>query len=72
MYHECSNFIWDKIEEIKRELKESERLQQWIDELIIKKTNVLIGKLIDVKERKIDWHFNSDEAIKLGFINEVI
>ena len=72
MYHEISTFMWDKLESIKQDLKEGERLQVILDSIILNNTQILKEKLDNVKERKIDWYISAEEALKLGIIDEII
>ena len=72
LYHEITTYVWDKIEQVKQDLKETERLQVIIDNIVLEKTNILKEKLDDIKERKIDWFIPADEALKLGIIDEIL
>ena len=72
MYHEMSTLMWDKLESIKQDLKEGERLQVILDSIILNNTQILKEKLDNIKERKIDWYISAEEALKLGIIDEII
>ncbi len=72
LYHEISGFVWDKLEAIKQDLKELERLQKMYDSIIIENSNILQDKLNDYKHIKSEWYIPAQEALKLGLCHEVL
>lgn len=72
MYHEVTNYVWDKATEIRRTLDETNRLQGVVDEIILSKTAILKDKLDEVKEKKIDWYISMQEALRLNIVEEII
>ena len=72
LYHEASTFVWDKIEAVKQSLKETERIQEVIDNYVLEKTNILSDKLYEVKSKKLDWYISANEAVKLGIADDII
>lgn len=72
MYHQISTMTWDKLEGIKQEVKECERLEAMYDGYVLKKTNLMQEKLDEVKQRKAEWYIGADDAKKLGIIDEVL
>lgn len=73
MYHEIA---WDtgyeKLTNHKFGVKEGERLIKMFDNIIVNNTNITQRKLNEVKKQQKEWHINSDEALKLGIIDEII
>ena len=73
MYHEIA---WDtgyeKLTNHKFGVKEGERLIKMFDNTIVDNTNITQRKLNEVKKQQKEWYINSDEALKLGIIDEII
>jgi len=72
LYHEVSNFIGDKLEGIKQEVSEMERLQVLYDNIITENSNIMQEKLNSYKERKADWFIPAQDALKLGLCHKII
>jgi len=73
MYHECLDSMpYDQITVLKENLEETDRLMAMYDEYITSNTTLTQKQLNKVKNKKIDWHFGSDEALSYNIINEVI
>ncbi|MGG1659537.1 ClpP family protease [Brevibacillus sp. NRS-1366] len=72
MYHEVSSFVWDKLEGLKQEVKEMQRLQDMYDAIIKENTNIMQDKLDAIKERKAEWYIPTEDALKLGICHEII
>ena len=72
MYHEIATISWDKLEGIKRDVKECKRLQKMYDSKIIKNTNVSKKKLKELCKSKHDWFLSAKEAKKYGVIDSVV
>jgi ATP-dependent Clp protease protease subunit len=56
----------------KLELKETERVQKQMDEYLISRTKLTSKVLNTFKEKKDNWYFSTDIAIKYNIINELI
>lgn len=73
MYHECLDSMpYDQITVLKENLEETDRLMAMYDEYITSNTTLTQKQLNKVKNKKIDWHFGSEEALSYNIINEVI
>lgn len=72
MYHQVLTGAWGKIEQIKEDLGEAERLCAIYDGIVLGKSNIRKDDLERVKERRADWFIGADEALKLGIIDEII
>ncbi len=71
MYHEVSQWVGDKLEGLKLELVELERLQNSYDAFITSRTCITTDQLLDYRSRKAEWYMSSKEALDLkvcGFI----
>ena len=71
MYHEISSYVADKLEGIKQDVVEGERLQAMLDGMIIAKTKVLQEQLNKYKETKSEWYIPAREALKLKIACEI-
>ena len=69
MFHDISTGVLDKIEGIKQELKEGQRLQARICEEVTSTSLVKQETLDDYITRKAEWYIPADEAIKLKLAN---
>jgi ATP-dependent Clp protease protease subunit len=72
LYHEVSDFVHDKLEGIKDEVREIERIQKICDDYIVDKTKILRSKLEEVRSKKQDWYISAQEALELGIVDEII
>lgn len=72
LYHQVSGGAYEKIEEVEQRLEEMKRLQNVFEEMTIRKTKISKEKLDQVKKEKIDWYMTSDEALKLGVVDEIV
>ena len=73
MYHEVS---WEtgqeKLRYHKQETKEGERLQKLYDSVILEHTKVNKKRLDEAKARNQEWYIAPAEALRLGFIDEIV
>lgn len=69
MFHDISTGALDKIEGIKQELKEGQRLQARICDEITSTSLVKQETLDDYITRKAEWYIPAEEAIKLKLAN---
>jgi ATP-dependent Clp protease protease subunit len=72
LYHELSAGCYDKLEGIKEDVAEFERVQKISDDYVVSKTKILRSKLEDVRSKKSDWFISAQEALELGIVDELI
>jgi ATP-dependent Clp protease protease subunit len=72
MVHQLSSENWGKLEDLKDNMSENERLQGILDNIILQKTKIKPPKLKKIYKRKKDWFIDSNNAIKLGIIDIII
>jgi ATP-dependent Clp protease protease subunit len=72
LYHQVSNDIYGKVEDIEQQLVETKRLQNKFEEMTIRKTKITKEKLDEIREKKIDWYMTAEEALKLNVVDEII
>jgi ATP-dependent Clp protease, protease subunit len=72
MYHQLSGDTWGKLSDIENEVTEYKRLQNKIEEMTIKHTNISKDALETNRKEKRDWFMDAEEALKLGVIDEII
>lgn len=72
MQHSVSNYAWGKVQEIKEDLHETERLNNIAKELILERTNITKERLDEVDKCKQDWFINPTEALELGIVDEIL
>ena len=72
MYHEVACFIWDKLEGIKIEVKELERLQTLFDNRIKEISLITQDKLNEYRTTKSEWYIIPKEAIQYQLATGII
>ena len=72
MIHEISGFGWGKLTEIKEDLKETERLNNILKDIICKKSKVTKKEINEWYEKKRDVFLSTVEAKDYGLIDEII
>lgn len=65
MIHDASTFIWDKLETIKLELNEAERLRDILFKIIVSKSNITQEMIDEYIIKKSNWYIPAEEAMKL-------
>ena len=72
MYHQISTGGFDKIEGLRDDLKEAQRLEKVCESLLFEKTKITKEDLEPYKKQKKDWFITPKEALKLGIVDEII
>jgi ATP-dependent Clp protease protease subunit len=72
MYHEGFTFAFGKIEEIKENMKEMQRLDDLHLRFTVERTNISEKKLKKIHKAKTDWYIDSKEARELGIIHDIL
>lgn len=72
MYHQVSSGAWGKLKDMQEDIEETKRLQQMIEQMTIKKTNISLETLKDNFEKKRDWYMDAETALRNGCIDSII
>lgn len=72
MIHEVSSLALGKLEEMKEDVQEAERLNDILSNILINSTKITMKQLKDVHAHKKDWHFDANEALELEMISEIL
>ena len=72
MVHSIYNIAYGKIQEIRDDLAETERLNKIVRKIYKERTNISDELLDRLEKEKIDYWFDAYEAKELGFITEII
>jgi ATP-dependent Clp protease protease subunit len=72
MYHQVSSVASGKIKDLEEDVIETKRLQTMIEEITLENTKITPKKLERIYKTKKDWFMNSEEALKLKVIDEII
>jgi len=72
MVHQLSSGNWGRLEDLKDDMAENQRLQDILDNLILNKTKIKPGKLKKIYKRKKDWFIDPFTAIKLSIIDYLV
>jgi ATP-dependent Clp protease protease subunit len=72
MCHQPSSASWGTLQDMEEGVEETLSLWNRLKDLIIKYTNITDEQLEDIKSRKFDWFMWSEEALKLGVIDQII
>lgn len=72
MYHSISSCSFGKFQELKEDVAEVERLQTIVDDLLLSVSSITQEQLDDIHVKKIDYYFDTDTALSLSMVDEVI
>lgn len=72
MIHQIMSMTMWKLETMKEDVKEFERLENVIDNIILSNTKITREQLNDWYSHKKDFYFDAKTALELGLINEII
>ena len=72
LYHEIASGVWDKLEGIKQDLEEGQRLQDMLDTFLLERTVITKDKIDEIKKAKKDWFIPANESIKFGIAEKII
>ena len=72
MFHDVSTFTMGKLENIKEDIKESERLQRMLAEIITKNSKITASELKSWNKKKTDKFMSAQEALEKQVIKAII
>ena len=72
MYHQVSSALSGKAKDIEEDLAETKRLQKMLEQHTLECTSITKKQLKENFKAKKDWFMNSEEALKLKVIDEII
>lgn len=72
LIHSVSSSLRGKSDELKDDLEETLRLNEIINGIFIKRTQLTLQQLQDKDKYKKDWWIPAREALNLGIIDEII
>jgi len=72
MYHQISTVSMDKLEGIKKDLVECDRLEKMCESILTKRTKLTLKELEAHKKSKGEWYIDAETAAKYGIIDEVV
>jgi ATP-dependent Clp protease protease subunit len=72
MYHQISTVSMDKLEGIKKDLVECDRLEKMCESILMKRTQLTLKELDEHKRAKGEWYIDAGTAAKYGIVDEII
>lgn len=72
LYHQISGGAFGTIKEVQEQHEEMKRLQNKLEEIVLKKTKISKKKLKEIFETKKDWYMTAKEAKELGVVDELL
>ena len=72
MFHQPACWISGKYTDIKENMAEHDRMNEYIIQYILDRTYFKKEKLDNIWEKKQDFYINSEGAEKYGIVNEVL
>jgi ATP-dependent protease ClpP protease subunit len=72
LYHQVSSGAHGTVKEMEENVIEAKRLQSIIEEITMESTKITSKKLEKIYKTKKDWFMDTEEALKLHVIDEVI
>jgi ATP-dependent Clp protease protease subunit len=72
MYHQISTGVWDKLEGLRKDLAEADRLEETCESILYLRTKLKRKDIDAHKKTKSEWYMTAEEALRLGIIDEII
>ena len=72
MVHDVSSFSYGKLQTMREDIEETERLRDKLYSIIVRYTNITREELEEWHIKKLDKFFNSEEALSLNIVDQVI
>jgi ATP-dependent Clp protease, protease subunit len=72
MYHQVSNTLHGKTNEIEEGTSQMRRLQKTYDNYILSVSSVPKAKMDSIKRKKIEWYIPASEAVDYGLVDELL
>lgn len=72
MYHQVSTGFYGKVKDMEEDLEETKRLQIFIEEHTLARTDMTREQLSENYKRKKDWFIPAKKALKLRIIDEIL
>ena len=72
MYHQLSGGVIGKLTEMVEKTEESLKMEEVMDAFVIYRTNIKPKKLKKINKAKKDWFMDTEKALKLGVIDEIL
>lgn len=72
MFHDIATGMFGPLEYIKGGLDQTEKLRDMATDIICDRTNITREKLNEIYKSKQDWYITAQDAVKLGFADEII
>lgn len=72
MYHQASDAVEGKLDKIRNDLKETERIDKLCDEILFRKSK-LTPTIVKAKlKNKEEWYFSGKEALRYGIVDYLV
>lgn len=73
MIHDAANHVWGKVEEVKAEAKETDRLNQLVFKMMARNVSKPENYFLDIIHNKghIEWYLGPDEAKEHNLANHI-
>ncbi len=72
MYHQVAGWAVGKLQDIKQETMEMERLQSVADAFIVERTRIDPERLESVNRNRGEWYLDAETALKYGVVDEIL
>lgn len=72
LYHQMGCWAGGKYQDAVENMEQMTYLQNMIEEYTVSRTKMTMDELKKIRETKYDYYIHPDEAIKLGFADELI
>lgn len=72
LYHQVYCWRDGKYQDLVEDRVEMDHIQNEIEAYVKSRTKITNEKLIEIREKKIDWYIHCDEALELGIVTDII
>ena len=72
MYHQMSCRRQGKYQDLVEDREQMDYLQKTIEKYVLERTNLTQSDIDNIREKKKDFYIHSEDALKLGIVDEII
>lgn len=72
LYHQVSSGSYGTVMDMIDDTNEMVRLQEKVEDITLASTYISVEKLVEVRDKKIDWYIDAETALELGICDEII
>lgn len=72
LYHQMGCWVGGNYQDALENMEQMTYLQNMIEEYVVSKTKMTMEELKRIRDNKVDYYIHPEEAVRLGFADEII